>query len=259
MWPYLHINIVAKDWDPKVEKTIEPWIYEATGTLSLGLLFNLSFFIPKEGRFSGPALERENSPSPMWPYPTVVLMLPSLSSPFSAARERHHLGRHPRARRDPSPVAVVPPRVAARSRRQARPRVQVWVSSCARVPSEMVPFSSRDSRRPPSFCEGRHTRRVYKYDLSMPVKDMYSLVEEARERFAEKGLDKDGSGQRLAEGPQRLDLSLVLREGAVRDGAVLEQGLELARRGGARALCREGTGQGREHQDYGRIRPHWRW
>jgi hypothetical protein len=41
----LHINIVAKDWDPKVEKTIEPWIYEATGTLSLGLLFNLSFFI----------------------------------------------------------------------------------------------------------------------------------------------------------------------------------------------------------------------
>jgi hypothetical protein len=32
-----------------------------------------------------------------------------------------------------------------------------------------------------------------KYDLSMPVKDMYSLVEEARERFAEKGLDKDGS------------------------------------------------------------------
>ncbi|BGP52908.1 D-lactate ferricytochrome c oxidoreductase [Rhodotorula sphaerocarpa] len=35
--------------------------------------------------------------------------------------------------------------------------------------------------------------RVYKYDLSMPVKDMYSLVEEARARFAEKGLDKDGS------------------------------------------------------------------
>lgn len=35
--------------------------------------------------------------------------------------------------------------------------------------------------------------RVYKYGLSMPVKDMYSLVEEARERFAEKGLDKDGS------------------------------------------------------------------
>ncbi|BGP21736.1 D-lactate ferricytochrome c oxidoreductase [Rhodotorula toruloides] len=35
--------------------------------------------------------------------------------------------------------------------------------------------------------------RVYKYDLSMPVKDMYSLVEEARERFKENGLDKDGS------------------------------------------------------------------
>ena len=35
--------------------------------------------------------------------------------------------------------------------------------------------------------------KVYKYDLSMPVKDMYSLVEEARERFAEHGLDKDGS------------------------------------------------------------------
>lgn len=27
----LHINIVAKDWDKKVEQTIEPWIYEATG------------------------------------------------------------------------------------------------------------------------------------------------------------------------------------------------------------------------------------
>ncbi|GAA5976855.1 hypothetical protein JCM11641_000891 [Rhodosporidiobolus odoratus] len=35
--------------------------------------------------------------------------------------------------------------------------------------------------------------RVYKYDLSMPVKDMYSLVEEARELFKAKGLDKDGS------------------------------------------------------------------
>ncbi|KAK4054851.1 D-lactate ferricytochrome c oxidoreductase [Microbotryomycetes sp. JL201] len=35
--------------------------------------------------------------------------------------------------------------------------------------------------------------KVYKYDLSMPVKDMYSLVEEARARFAEHGLDKDGS------------------------------------------------------------------
>lgn len=32
--------------------------------------------------------------------------------------------------------------------------------------------------------------RVYKYDLSMPVKDMYSLVEEARERFKEKGIDE---------------------------------------------------------------------
>ncbi|SCZ90789.1 BZ3500_MvSof-1268-A1-R1_Chr1-3g02252 [Microbotryum saponariae] len=35
--------------------------------------------------------------------------------------------------------------------------------------------------------------KVYKYDLSMPVKDMYSLVEEARVRFKEHGLDKDGS------------------------------------------------------------------
>ncbi|KDE06068.1 hypothetical protein MVLG_03620 [Microbotryum lychnidis-dioicae p1A1 Lamole] len=35
--------------------------------------------------------------------------------------------------------------------------------------------------------------KVYKYDLSMPVKDMYSLVEEARIRFKEHGLDKDGS------------------------------------------------------------------
>lgn len=35
--------------------------------------------------------------------------------------------------------------------------------------------------------------KVYKYDLSMPVKDMYSLVEEARERFKAHGLDTDGS------------------------------------------------------------------
>ncbi|KAM0750800.1 hypothetical protein T439DRAFT_325859 [Meredithblackwellia eburnea MCA 4105] len=35
--------------------------------------------------------------------------------------------------------------------------------------------------------------KVYKYDLSMPVKDMYSLVEEARVRFEEKGLFQDGS------------------------------------------------------------------
>ncbi|GAA5835229.1 hypothetical protein JCM11251_006650 [Rhodosporidiobolus azoricus] len=35
--------------------------------------------------------------------------------------------------------------------------------------------------------------RVYKYDLSMPVKDMYSLVEEARERFTEAGLVEDGT------------------------------------------------------------------
>lgn len=35
--------------------------------------------------------------------------------------------------------------------------------------------------------------KVYKYDLSMPVKDMYSLVEEARVRFSEKGMAKDGS------------------------------------------------------------------
>ncbi|KAI5477226.1 D-lactate dehydrogenase 2, mitochondrial precursor [Pseudohyphozyma bogoriensis] len=34
--------------------------------------------------------------------------------------------------------------------------------------------------------------KVYKYDLSMPVKDMYSLVEEARERFDAAGLFKDG-------------------------------------------------------------------
>lgn len=30
----LHINIVAKNWDKNVEQTIEPWIYEATGTAS---------------------------------------------------------------------------------------------------------------------------------------------------------------------------------------------------------------------------------
>lgn len=35
--------------------------------------------------------------------------------------------------------------------------------------------------------------KVYKYDLSMPVKDMYSLVEEARVRFEEHGLIADGS------------------------------------------------------------------
>ncbi|KAL8278887.1 hypothetical protein RQP46_008758 [Phenoliferia psychrophenolica] len=35
--------------------------------------------------------------------------------------------------------------------------------------------------------------KVYKYDLSMPVKDMYSLVEEARARFESQGLIQDGS------------------------------------------------------------------
>lgn len=35
--------------------------------------------------------------------------------------------------------------------------------------------------------------KVYKYDLSMPVRDMYSLVEEARIRFEAKGLIQDGS------------------------------------------------------------------
>lgn len=35
--------------------------------------------------------------------------------------------------------------------------------------------------------------KVYKYDLSMPVKDMYSLVEEARVRFEAQGLIADGS------------------------------------------------------------------
>ncbi|KAK4058083.1 D-lactate ferricytochrome c oxidoreductase [Microbotryomycetes sp. JL221] len=35
--------------------------------------------------------------------------------------------------------------------------------------------------------------KAYKYDLSMPVKDMYSLVEEARARFKEHGLDNDGN------------------------------------------------------------------
>lgn len=37
--------------------------------------------------------------------------------------------------------------------------------------------------------------KVYKYDLSMPVKDMYSLVEEGRERFG--GLLKDGLIKRV--------------------------------------------------------------
>lgn len=35
--------------------------------------------------------------------------------------------------------------------------------------------------------------KVYKYDLSMPVKDMYTLVEEARVRFEARGLIADGS------------------------------------------------------------------
>jgi FAD/FMN-containing dehydrogenase len=34
---------------------------------------------------------------------------------------------------------------------------------------------------------------VYKYDVSLPVGEMYGLVETAREKFAEKGMDKDGT------------------------------------------------------------------
>lgn len=49
--------------------------------------------------------------------------------------------------------------------------------------------------------------RVYKYDLSMPVKDMYSLVEEARERFRDHGIDEIkttvGYGH-IGDGEQRL-------------------------------------------------------
>ncbi|GAA5994994.1 FAD-binding oxidoreductase [Rhodotorula paludigena] len=35
--------------------------------------------------------------------------------------------------------------------------------------------------------------KVYKYDISLPLPTMYSVVEEARERFAKKGLIEDGS------------------------------------------------------------------
>lgn len=35
--------------------------------------------------------------------------------------------------------------------------------------------------------------KVYKYDLSIPVKEMYDLVEVLRERFREKGLYENGS------------------------------------------------------------------
>jgi FAD/FMN-containing dehydrogenase len=34
---------------------------------------------------------------------------------------------------------------------------------------------------------------VYKYDVSLPVAEMYGLVEAARERFAANGMDKDGT------------------------------------------------------------------
>lgn len=34
--------------------------------------------------------------------------------------------------------------------------------------------------------------KVYKYDLSLPVGEMYTVVEEVRKRFADLGLDKDG-------------------------------------------------------------------
>lgn len=38
------------------------------------------------------------------------------------------------------------------------------------------------------------TGKVYKYDLSLPVSEMYALTEEMRARFKEKGMDADGDG-----------------------------------------------------------------
>lgn len=40
---------------------------------------------------------------------------------------------------------------------------------------------------------------VYKYDLSVPVPKMYSLVEKMRERLGEAGLWKEGGGGRIRE------------------------------------------------------------
>jgi (R)-2-hydroxyglutarate---pyruvate transhydrogenase len=40
---------------------------------------------------------------------------------------------------------------------------------------------------------------VYKYDLSVPVPRMYSLVEKMRERLGREGLWKEGGGGRVRE------------------------------------------------------------
>lgn len=51
---------------------------------------------------------------------------------------------------------------------------------------------------------------VYKYDLSVPVPKMYSLVEKMRERLGEAGLWKEGGGGRIRE---------VVGYGHIGDGA----------------------------------------
>ena len=92
----------------------------------------------------------------MWPYPTVVLILPSLSSPFSAKRSRASSTSEYMSLTgmDKSYLYTRPSLPAASGSDSRRDHSDwTWVSSCARVPSEMVPFSSRDSSRPPSFWE----------------------------------------------------------------------------------------------------------
>jgi FAD/FMN-containing dehydrogenase len=72
-------------------------------------------------------------------------------------------------------------------------------------------------------CRTSPSRLVsVQYDLSMPVPSMYSLVEEARERFAKEGLDKDGSIRKVVgyghvgDGVRRARSSTAIREADAR-------------------------------------------
>lgn len=91
----------------------------------------------------------------MCPYPTVVLMLPSLSSPFSANRARaSSTSEYISLTGIDRSYLYTRPSLPAASGSDSRSDQRDWtcVSSCASVPSVMVSFSSSDSSRPPSFC-----------------------------------------------------------------------------------------------------------
>lgn len=71
--------------------------------------------------------------------------------------------------------------------------------------------------------------KTYKYDLSLPVAEMYKLVEETRERFRSKGMLGEGGDGTVREvvgfghiGDGNLHLNVIAKEYSERIEEVLE-------------------------------------